>query len=142
MSLKKLNLKIVETKGYYKLSHNLGIPQKNMRKLQNNLFGIECNFDELNGIDFKKGCYVGQENTSRIKLKNKLSKRLLPINIIKGRINHGALIFKDKKEIGRILIDKEYPFALIKYLDIDFNKKNKFNNEKNILDIKKPDWIT
>ena len=41
------------------------------------LFGIECNFEELNGIDFKKGCYVGQENTARIKLKNKLSKRLI-----------------------------------------------------------------
>ena len=42
-----------------------------MDKLSNKLFGIECNFGELNGIDFKKGCYVGQENTSRIKLKIK-----------------------------------------------------------------------
>ena len=41
---------------------------------------------KLNGIDFKKGCYVGQENTARIKLKNKLTKRLLPINIIDGKI--------------------------------------------------------
>jgi len=41
-----------------------------MDKLRNKLFGIECNFGELNGIDFKKGCYVGQENTSRIKIKN------------------------------------------------------------------------
>ena len=39
---------------------------------KNKLFGIECNFEELNGIDFKKGCYVGQVNTARIKLKNKL----------------------------------------------------------------------
>ena len=52
----------------------LGIPQINTDKLQNNLFGIECNLNELNGIDFKKGCYVGQENTARIKLKDKLSK--------------------------------------------------------------------
>ena len=43
-----------------------------MDKLRNKLFGIECNFSELNGIDFKKGCYVGQENTSRIKLKKKI----------------------------------------------------------------------
>ena len=40
-----------------------------MNKLQNKLFGIECNYDELNAIDFKKGCYVGQENTARIKAK-------------------------------------------------------------------------
>ena len=56
---------------------NLGLFQKILNKLQNKLFGIECNYEELNGIDFKKGCYVGQENTARIKLKNKLSKRLL-----------------------------------------------------------------
>ena len=61
-----------------------------MNKLQNKLFGIECNFEELNGIDFKKGCYVGQENTARIKLKNKLSKRLLPIQLISGKLMKGA----------------------------------------------------
>ena len=48
----------------------LGIVPKNLNQLQNKAFGIECNYDELNGIDFKKGCYVGQENTARIKLKN------------------------------------------------------------------------
>ena len=58
-----------------------------MNKLQNKLFGIECNFEELNGIDFKKGCYVGQENTARIKLKNKLSKRLLAYTINQWKIN-------------------------------------------------------
>ena len=63
------------------LSHKLGIVPKNLNKLKNKLFGIECNYEELNGIDFKKGCYVGQENTSRIKNKDKLNKRLLDINI-------------------------------------------------------------
>ena len=79
LSLKKLQLKDDKVSTYYNLSHELGVAQKDMNKLQNKIFGIECNFEELNGIDFKKGCYVGQENTARIKLKNKLSKRLLPI---------------------------------------------------------------
>ena len=140
-SLKELDLKITEAKDYYKHSHELGVPQKNMKKLQNKLFGIECNFDELNGIDFQKGCYVGQENTSRLKLKNKLSKRLLPIKLINGELKEGALIFKDDKEIGKVLIDNDYPFAIIKYLDIDFKEKNKFNSKKNILNIKMPNWI-
>ena len=78
LSLKKLDLKSSEPNEYYNFSHELGIPQRDMDKLSDKLFGIECNFEELNGIDFKKGCYVGQENTSRIKLRNKLSKRLLP----------------------------------------------------------------
>ena len=73
LSIKKLELKISEIKNYYKLSHKLGIPQRNTKNLQNKVFGIECNFEELNGIDFKKGCYVGQENTARIKLREKTS---------------------------------------------------------------------
>ena len=71
MSLKKMNLKSSNKDEYYKLSFELGIPQNNMDHLQDKLFGIECNFVELNAIDFKKGCYVGQENTSRIKNKDK-----------------------------------------------------------------------
>ena len=75
LSTKQLNLKVSDSDVYYKLSYELGIQQIDTTDLQDKLFGIECNFEELNGIDFKKGCYVGQENTSRIKLKNKLSKR-------------------------------------------------------------------
>ena len=141
LSLKKLELKDSPIAEYYKLSHQLGIPQKNMNELQNKLFGIECNFEELNGIDFKKGCYVGQENTARIKLKNKLSKRLLPIYLIEGEINHDDLIYNDDFEIGKVLISNEYPFALIKYLDDNFNQENEFKSKNAKLKIKIPSWI-
>ena len=56
-----------------------GVPSINLNKLKNNLFGVECNLETLNGLDLKKGCFIGQENTSRIMLRNKLRKRLLPI---------------------------------------------------------------
>lgn len=141
LSLKKLELKDSPISEYYKLSHQLGIPQKNMNELQNKLFGIECNFEELNGIDFKKGCYVGQENTARIKLKNKLSKRLLPIYLIEGEINQDDLIYNGDFEIGKVLISNEYPFALIKYLDDNFNQENEFKSKNAKLKIKIPSWI-
>ena len=141
LSLKKLKLKISDINEYYLLSYQLGIPQQDMKKLQNKLFGIECNFEELNGIDFKKGCYVGQENTARIKLKNKLSKRLLPIELINGKLEEGDLIYSDDKEIGKILIAKNYPFALIKIIDnsFDFNLVYSIKNAK--IKILKPEWI-
>jgi folate-binding protein YgfZ len=82
LSLKKLELKAANIEDYYNLSHELGISQVDNVNLQNKIFGIECNFEELNGIDFKKGCYVGQENTARIKLKNKLNKKLFAIKNI------------------------------------------------------------
>ena len=141
LSLKKLELKDSPVDEYYQLSHELGIPQRNMNELQNKLFGIECNFEELNGIDFKKGCYVGQENTARIKLKNKLSKRLLPIEIIEGELNQDDLIYNGEFEVGKVLISNEYPFALIKYLDDNFNQKNELKSKNAKLKIKIPSWI-
>ena len=140
LSLKKLDLSPSNIDEYYKFSHEIGIAQKNTDQLKNKIFGIECNFEELNGIDFKKGCYVGQENTARIKLKNKLSKRLLPIQLIKGELKDDIIKYNDN-EIGKVLIDKEYPFALIKYLDENFNGKSDFNTKKASIKIRKPEWI-
>jgi tRNA-modifying protein YgfZ len=42
-------------------------------------FPIEANFDLLNGIDFRKGCFVGQETTSRMKRRGQIKSRMLPI---------------------------------------------------------------
>jgi folate-binding protein YgfZ len=141
LSLKKLDLHDANLNEYYSFSHKLGIVPKDVHKLQNKLFGIECNYEELNGIDFKKGCYVGQENTARIKLKNKLSKRLLPISMIDGKLTEGESIYYNDNEIGKVLIDKEYPFALIKYLDKNFNGKSDFNTKEASIKIEKPYWI-
>ena len=141
LSLKKLYLKSTNPEEYYKLSYELGIPQKNTEKLRNKLFGIECNFEELNGIDFKKGCYIGQEITSRIKLRNKLSKRLLPIKLIDGKLIEGASIKNNDNEIGKVLINNQYPFAIIKYLSDSFDPKIKYKSEDAVLKIIIPEWI-
>ena len=141
LSLKKLDLYDADLKEYYSLSHGLGIVPKELNKLQEKLFGIECNYEELNGIDFKKGCYVGQENTARIKLKNKLSKRLFPIHLIKGKLYEGESIYNNEIEIGKVLIENDYPFALIRYLDKNFNEKVDLKTKEASINIKKPDWI-
>ena len=141
LSLKKLDLHDANLKEYYSLSHSLGIVPKDLNKLKDKLFGIECNFEELNGIDFKKGCYVGQENTARIKLKNKLSKRLFPINLINGKLHEGESIYNNEIEIGKVLIDTDYPFALIKYLNENFDEKANFKTKEASININKPDWI-
>ncbi|WP_440654680.1 CAF17-like 4Fe-4S cluster assembly/insertion protein YgfZ [Candidatus Pelagibacter sp. HIMB1506] len=142
LSLKKLDLHDANINEYYSHSHSLGIVPKDLNKLQEKLFGIECNFEELNGIDFKKGCYVGQENTARIKLKNKLSKRLMPIKIINGKLNEGESIFNNENEIGKVLINNDYPFALIKFLDKNFDEKLEFKTKEASINIKKPYWIS
>ena len=140
LSLKKLDLSASNVDEYYKFSHETGIAQKDTDQLKNKIFGIECNFEELNGIDFKKGCYVGQENTARIKLKNKLSKRLFPIQLIEGELKDEIIKYNDQ-EIGRVLIKNKFPFASIKYLNENFNEKNEFNCGNAKIKIIKPGWI-
>jgi len=143
LTIKKLNLKIIDKKKYYNKSFELGIPQINLDKLKDKIFGIENNLDELNGIDFKKGCYVGQENTSRIKLRNKLRRRILPVQKISGGIFENDIIKYKDNEVGKIMIDKPYSFALVKVVEPDLKE---FSNTelmcgKSKVKILKPEWI-
>ena len=132
LTIKKLNLKIVESKSYIEKAFLKGIPVEGLNNLQNQIFGLEINFEKLNAIDFKKGCYVGQENTARMKLKKKIRKQLMPIKT-EIEIKIGDEIKFNNSVIGKILIDKPYPFALIKLFDPEFSvfkdQKLKINNK-------------
>ena len=139
LSLKKLNLTSSNVDEYYELSHQLGIAQIDTEKLKNQLFGIECNFEELNGIDFQKGCYVGQENTARIKLKNKLIKRLFPIKVISGTLEKGTIDYNEI-EVGKILIKGRFPFALVKFKEINLDEDIEYKCGEATLKIIKPEW--
>ena len=140
LSLKKLELKTANVEDYYRHSHELGISQIDNQNLQNKIFGIECNFEELNGIDFKKGCYVGQENTTRIKLKEKLNNRLFAIKVLEGKINSEEIILEDK-EIGKLLINNQNPFALIKFQNNKFNFDDIYKCGNAIIKVQKPEWL-
>ena len=134
LTIKKLSLKIIDKSNYLKLAHKQGVPIQGVKNLQDNLFGLESNFEELNGVDFKKGCYVGQENTARMKLKNKLRRKLLPI-ISKNSLKVSDKIKFKEHVIGKILIGDKYPFALIKLFDPEFKEFYKQNLKVNETDI-------
>ncbi len=140
LSLKKLCLEVSDVEEYYNHSHELGIPQIDTKDLQNKIFGIECNFEELNGIDFRKGCYVGQENTARIKLKDKLSKRLFAIKVINGDLNSEE-ITSENKNIGKLLINNKNPFALLKLENKNFNFENNLKCGDANIKALKPSWL-
>ncbi len=140
LSIKKLGLEVSDVNEYYNNSHKLGIAQIDTNKLQDKIFGIECNFEELNGIDFKKGCYVGQENTARIKLKDKLSKRLFAIKVLDGEINSEEITCEEKN-IGKLLINNKNPFALIKLEDKSFNFDKDLECGDAKIKVLRPNWI-
>ena len=140
LSAKKLNLKISDINEYYKLSHSLGIPNSDTENFQNKIFGLETNSEELNAIDFKKGCYVGQENTARMKLKEKISRRIYPIEIVEGNIGIDEIVKINNIEIGKIINNSNFPFGLFKFKDPNFKLEEILNTDKAKIKAKKPFW--
>ena len=110
-----------EANGSFAKAHSLGIPVKGVENLKNQLFGLEANFEKLQAIDFKKGCFIGQENTARMKLKNKTRKKLLPLKS-NNKFNVGNEVVFNNTNVGSVLIDGNYPFALIKLYNPDLKE--------------------
>ena len=65
-------------------------------------FPHECNLDVTNGVDFSKGCYVGQEVVSRMYHKTTVRKRILPVSATQPLVT-GDKINAGEKSIGDIL---------------------------------------
>jgi tRNA-modifying protein YgfZ len=58
---------------------SVGVPDPAADALSDKTYAIEANFDLLNGIDFQKGCFIGQETTSRMKRRGAIKTRMLPL---------------------------------------------------------------
>ncbi|WP_095595019.1 CAF17-like 4Fe-4S cluster assembly/insertion protein YgfZ [Actibacterium pelagium] len=65
-------------------------------------FILETGFERLKGVDFKKGCYVGQEVTARMKHKTELRKGLVSVDV-DGPADTGTEITRDGKPVGTLL---------------------------------------
>ncbi|MET0362074.1 MAG: folate-binding protein [Sphingobium sp.] len=57
--------------------HSHGVPEGVAELGSDQTLWLEANARELNGVDFTKGCYVGQENTARMHYRSKVNRRLL-----------------------------------------------------------------
>ncbi len=63
---------------------------------------LEMGFDRLNGVDFRKGCYVGQEVTARMKHKTELKKGLVRLRIEGTAAPGTPITLEDGREAGRL----------------------------------------
>ena len=71
------NIKLDNDDFYHQMINTNGLIDNIFNEIKGQFFSLELNLKELNAIDFVKGCYVGQENTSRMNLKNKIAKEYL-----------------------------------------------------------------
>jgi folate-binding protein YgfZ len=80
----------------------LGIPDASRDLMVEKSILLEAGFDELNGVDWQKGCYVGQELTARTKYRGLIKKRLFPVRIDGPAPAPGTLVTADGKDAGEM----------------------------------------
>lgn len=86
-------------------SHRLavGVPDPTADAPSDKTYPIEADFDLLNGIDFQKGCFVGQETTSRMKRRGSIKNRMLPITFQGPPPPFGAEVLNGELRAGEVL---------------------------------------
>lgn len=80
-ALAAAGLEPAEAAAFDTLRLALGVPDGSRDIVVDKAFLLESNFEELNGVDFAKGCYIGQENTARQKHRGNVRKRLMRVDI-------------------------------------------------------------
>jgi folate-binding protein YgfZ len=87
---------------YDELRVTLGVPDGSRDLVVDKALLLENGFDELNGVDWQKGCYMGQELTARTKYRALIRKRLFPVRIEGALPASGAAVLKDGQEVGEL----------------------------------------
>lgn len=87
---------------YDTLRLGLGVPDGSRDLKVDKALLLESGFDELNGVDWKKGCYMGQELTARTKYRALVRKRLFPVSVEGTLPAPGTSIHLDGQEVGEL----------------------------------------
>ena len=87
---------------YDALRLSLGVPDGSRDLPVEKALLLESGFDELNGVDWKKGCYMGQELTARTKYRGLVKKRLFPIEVDGALPAPGTSVHLDGEEVGEL----------------------------------------
>ena len=82
---------------------SLGVPDPAADAPDDKTYPIEANLDLLNGIDFRKGCFVGQETTSRMKRRGAIRNRMVPVVCDGAAPAFGAEVLNGELRAGEVL---------------------------------------
>jgi folate-binding protein YgfZ len=77
------------------------VPEAGVELVPDDSYILEAGFERLHGVDFRKGCYVGQEVTARMKHKTELRKGLVRV-AVEGAAPVGTPILANGKEAGTL----------------------------------------
>jgi len=104
---------------YHQRRLNLGVPEAGDFGTEK-IFALDAGLDELNGVSFTKGCYVGQELTSRMKHRSTARKRILGVEGKTALPAAGTTIRRGGADIGEMLSSNGMQgFALVRLDRLD-----------------------
>jgi tRNA-modifying protein YgfZ len=105
-------------------------------------YPLEANFEMLHGVDFKKGCYIGQELTARMKLKGELRKRILPVSSSALLPTTGTSVTADGTELGPLIAASGTRGLALLRLDRLANAREDSIRVQDVqINILWPDWL-
>jgi folate-binding protein YgfZ len=87
---------------YDRIRLEFGVPDSSRDLVPEKSLLLESGFDELNGIDWDKGCYIGQELTARTRWRGLVRRRLVPVAIDGPTPSPGAAVTADGDEVGEM----------------------------------------
>ena len=118
----------------------LGLPNASSDMVIDKAILIESGFDELNGIDWNKGCYMGQELTARTKYRGLVKKRLVSITIEGATPEPGTPIMVGDKSVGEMRSSNGKSGIALLRLDQLENDATNYICGQAILSPSKPEW--
>jgi folate-binding protein YgfZ len=120
----------------------LGVPENSVDLMPDKAIPLECGFDELNGIDWQKGCYMGQELTARTKYRGLVRKRLLPVQFHGAPLPVGTPLLIDDKEVGEVrAIQGDLGFALLRLEHLDAILAKGIDTDGTHVTATRPAWV-
>ena len=139
MDMSSLGAETASDADYQQYRISLGLPEAPSDLITDKSILLESGFDELNGVDWKKGCYMGQELTARTKYRGLIKKRLVPIQI-DGETSSGDDVMADGKVVGDVRsVQQGIGIAMIK-LDA-LRQHSSFDAGQAKVSVDLPDWI-
>jgi folate-binding protein YgfZ len=107
--------------------------------LSDKTYPIEADFDLLNGIDFKKGCFVGQETTSRMKRRGTIKNRMLPITFDGPAPAFGTEVLVGELRAGEVLSGRDG--RAMAMLRLDRIEGGALTVDGRAVTVERPDWL-
>ena len=101
-ALADANIKNADVIDYDHLRIGLGLPDGSRDMTVDRALLLENGFEELGGVSFEKGCYIGQEVTARTKYRGLVKKRLFPVSIEGPAPEPGTIITSGDREVGEM----------------------------------------